>query len=190
MEFCRHNGYTKMSSSNVDLGKFTSTGGSQSDSDAEERKLLSPCAFSSPENASSVRVLTYDQKLERFRQIVATAPGAKPPSAGVPVGVANYPLFDVGASSLIQRGKRVEPKKDSAFASPSPGGEDGFIVLKAPLSPSELDDQCYLDPEIDYFNCPVFDIPTSPVTPEGLTKKQREKTNPSHLHPPHNSPPN
>ena len=185
---CSHNGYTIMSSTNVDLGKFTSTGGSQSDSDAEEVKLLSPCAFSSPENALSARVLTDEQKLKRFHEIIANAPGAKPLSAGVPGGVANYPLADISASSFIKRVKRVEPEKESAFASafasvprsfgiPSPAGDDGLIVAKAALSPPGVNDGIHLDDDVDYFNCPVSDVPASPVTPKGLTKKQREKTN-------------
>lgn len=70
----------KMSSSNADVGKFTSTGGSQSndsESDDDDAKLLSPCHFSSPQNGSSARLLSHEDNEKRLHQIIADASSAK-----------------------------------------------------------------------------------------------------------------
>lgn len=182
---------TKMSSGNADIGTFTTTGGSQSDSESEV-ELLSPCHFSSPENALSVRRLSNEANDRRLFKALDQAIGYRPSSLGVAGGAANYPVFDAASSSLMQRAKKGEVEKKSSFASvfgsvprsfTKPFGissteeEEELIVVKAVVSPPDTKQVVHLDEDIDYFNCPAFDVPASPVTPKGLTKKQREKTN-------------
>jgi len=181
------------STSNADLGTFTNTGGSESDSDSEV-KLLSPCQFSSPENARCARRLSAEENEKRLYEVIDKAFGDKAPSSGVAGGVANYPLFGSAVSSLIKRplGSAVsslikrpqmrEPEERSAFATafrsvPRSFRNGGTEVVKAVVSPPEVEHGTELDEGFDYVDCPVVDVPDSPVTPKGLTKKQKERTN-------------